>query len=178
LALAGVGVSLAVIVAVAAGGFIYGLPGVLAPSRGTWQLYGMSINYPGGVNAQYVGVLDQQADPGSGEIEWLWNAGNTGLILVWVTTQSYNSTGGLNGIRSYLASSASNVVLTDQGTIVMAGHSWQYQTFSFAHDGVSGYSTFAVTYYSASGRAYALAYVDTGSGTLSSLESYGGTFSG
>jgi len=166
------------IVTIAAVGFASGL---FSPSGGThetWQQYGMSIQYPSGIKTQYVGVLDQQADITSGEAEWLWNGGNTGLVVFWIMTTTYNSTAGLQGVDSALLTKATNVVLTDQGNATMAGHLWRYQTYSFTYNGQPGYATFAVTYYEGSGRAYVLGYIDASSGTLASLEGYGNTFTG
>jgi hypothetical protein len=166
------------IVAIAAIGFASGLLSPAGGTRGTWQQYGMSIQYPSGVKTQYVGVLNQQADMASGEAEWLWNGGNTGLIVSWITTATYNSTAGLQGVDNALLAKATNVVLTDQGNATMAGQSWRYQTYSFTYNGTPGYATFAVTYFGSSGRAYVLGYIDASSGTLASLEGYGNTFTG
>ena len=144
----------------------------------TWQQFGMSVQYPAGVNTQYSGVLDQQADTASGEAEWLWNGANTGFLVTWITTTSFNANAGLQGIYNKLIATASSVQLTDEGTVAMAGHYWQYQTYAFTMNGESGYATFAVAYYSTSGRAYALGFVDTSDTTLGSLLSYGNTFTG
>ncbi len=167
-----------VIVAVAAAGFIYGLSGGSSPSRQTWQQYGMSMQYPTGVKAQYSGVLNQQADSASGEVEWLWNGANTGLDVAWVSTTSYNLTAGLQAIHNLLLSKASNVLITDQGTTTFAGHSWQYQTYSFVENGQTGYATYGAAYFNSSGRAYVIGFVDTSNTTLASLQSYGNTFTG
>jgi len=166
------------VVVIAAVGFASSL---LSPTWGTnetWQQYEMSIQYPSGVKTQYVGVLDQQADMASGEAEWLWNGGNTGLVVAWVTTTNYNSTAGLQNVGNALLTKATNVVLTEQGNVTMARHSWRFQTYSFTYNGSPGYLTLAVTYYGSSGRAYVLGYIDATSGTFASLEGYGNTFTG
>jgi len=167
-----------VIIAVASSGFLAGLIGGSSKSRQTWQQYGMSIQYPAGVNTLYTGVLDQQADAASGEAEWLWNGANTLLDLAWVTTSNYNITAGLQGIYQKILAASSNVVIVDQGTLTMAGNTWQYQTYSYVHNGGSEYATYAVTYYTSSGRLYALGFTDTSDTTLASLQSYGSTFTG
>jgi hypothetical protein len=146
--------------------------------RQTWSQFGMSIQYPSGVQVHYVGVLNQQADSSSGEAEWLWNGANTGLLVLWVTTPTYNITAGLRAIQSGLLSSASNVEQTGQGNLTIASHFWRYLTLSFTTNGVNGYATFAGTYYAGSGRAYFLAYFGTSSDTVQNLQTYGGTFSG
>ena len=138
----------------------------------------MSIQYPGGVKTQYVGVLNQQADMASGEAEWLWNSGNTGLVVSWITTTTCNSTAGLQGVDNALLTKATNVALISQGNATKAGRTWRYQTYSFTYNGTPGYATFAVSYYGSSGRAYVLGYIDVSSGTLVSLEGYGNSFTG
>ena len=138
----------------------------------------MSIQYPGGVKTQYVGVLSQQADMASGEAEWLWNSGNTGLVVSWITTTTCNSTAGLQGVDNALLTKATNVALISQGNATKAGRTWRYQTYSFTYNGTPGYATSAVSYYGSSGRAYVLGYIDVSSGTLVSLEGYGNSFTG
>lgn len=172
-------VVLVVFVAMAAVGYVYSLTGGSHPSRETWQQYGMSIQHPAGVKTQYLGVLDQQADSASGEAEWLWNGGNTGLYVVWVTTSgSYNTTAGLQGIYNELLSKASNVTILDQGDVTVAGHSWVFQIYRFTYNGQLGFATYAVAYYPSSGRAYALGFGDTSNTTFTSLESYASSFTG
>ena len=146
--------------------------------RQTWQQWGMSIQYPSGVKAQYQGVLDQQADASSRQVEWLWNGADTGLTVVWIATPAFNVTAGLRSIESGLLTSAVNVTQSALGNVTMGSHSWTYLSVSFTTNGLNGFGTFSGTYYQSSGRAYFIGYIDTKSGTLQSLESYGNTFSG
>ena len=161
---------------------LYGVGAVFLPTssggRQTWRQYGMSIQYPNGVKTRYQGVLDLQADQASGEAQWLWNGGDTGLAVVWIGTAAANITAGLQGIEGGLLSSASNVVELSNGTVSMVGHSWDYLTLSFTSNGIKGYGTFAGTYYTSSDRAYYITYFDTSAGTLQNVETYGSTFSG
>jgi hypothetical protein len=60
----------------------------------------------------------------------------------------------------------------------MAGHTWEYESYSWQYQGSTYYSTLAIAFYGGTTRAYVLAYQDTSSGTLTALESYGNTFSG
>ena len=159
---------------------VYALAVVVGPMSGggrqTWQQYGMSIQYPSGVSTRYQGVLNQQPDSSSGEAEWLWNGGNTGLAVVWIGTTSANITAGLQSLKHSLLSSSSNVTETASGNITMASRSWAYLSLSFITGDAKGYGTFVGTYLSGSGRACVIGYIDAGPNTLQGLESYGNTF--
>ena len=147
--------------------------------RDTWQQWGMSIQYPAGLSAQYSGALQTQATSSSGGVNWIWNNAQSSLGLGWVTTSAYNFADGLQGYYSkILSQGATNIVLLGQGNVTMAGHSWEYESYSWQYQGTTAYSTFAITYYPSSSRGYVLLYQDTSSGTLANLESYGNTFSG
>jgi hypothetical protein len=139
----------------------------------------MSIQYPAGLSAQYTGSLQTQATSSSGAVGWGWNNGQTSLALGWVTTPTYNIAASLQGYYPKLQSHGyTNIALLGQGNITMAGHSWEYESYSWQYQGTTAYSTFAITYYPSSTRGYVLLYQDTSSGTLAALESYGNTFSG
>ena len=60
----------------------------------------------------------------------------------------------------------------------MAGATWKYQTSRLTVGGLTIYVASATSYYPSSQRGYLLAYVDTNSNTLASLETYGNTFRG
>ncbi len=169
-------VSILVIAVAAAALGLFGTGG--DGGRETWTQYGMSIQYPSGVNAQYLGLLNQQADNASGEVEWLWNSGDTGLILLWITTNHANATTGLEAIQSALLAHATNVTSTDQGNATIAGHSWEFRSYGFQYNNIAGFATFALTYYTSSGRLYALGFIDTTADTLTQLETYGASFTG
>ena len=161
---------------------VYALAVAVGPMAGggrqTWQQYGMSIQYPSGVKTQYQGVLNQQPDLSSGEAEWLWNGGNTGLAVVWITSPSANISAGLQGITHSFLSSARNVTETALGNVTMASRSWEYLSFSFTINGTKSYGTVAVAYQAASSRVYFIGYFDADSNTMQSIESYGNTFTG
>ena len=153
--------------------------GVSSSQRDTWQQWGMSIQYPAGLNTQYSGSLQTQATSSSGAVSWVWNNAQTQLALGWVTTPAVNLTAGLQGYYPRLESHGyTNIVLVGQGNITMAGHPWEYESYSWQYQGSAYYSTFATTYYGSTTRGYVLIYQDTSSGTLAALESYGNTFSG
>lgn len=167
-------IAIAIIVVVAVVGIYY--LGSLSPSTQTWQQYGMSIQPPAGVQAQYSGILEQEANSGSGTVQWVWNQSKTRLALSWVNTTSIDYDNSFEAIYQSLLAVATNVTVPDDGTTTMAGLTWQYVTFQFNQSGYTNYQTSALTFDSANGRAYELDFIDVNPSTLNSLMSYGNTF--
>ena len=138
----------------------------------------MSIQHPAGLAEQYRGVLQTQAANSSGVVEWIWNNAQTTLALTWVGAPSANLSAGFQSAYQNAQTKVSNLALTGQGNATIGGHTWEYQTYSFQSNGVAGYLTVALSYYSSSGRLYGLLFQDTSPGTLVQLQKYGDTFSG
>jgi hypothetical protein len=179
--LAAVVVVIGLIVVVFLAGFLYGLSGgTVSPTgpKDTWQQFGMTIQYPSGLKAQTQGALEQQATSDSGVVDWGWNHGQTSLGILWLTTPTYSVTAGFQGIEQKLQAYSPNFVTLDQGSTNMSGHTWQYRTYSLVLNGTTDYFTYAISYYSVSGRAYILYYGDVNSNTVTSLAIYGDTFTG
>ena len=167
-------IAVAVIAVVAIVGIYY--LGSQSPSTQTWQQWGMGIQSPAGVQAQYSGILDQTANSGSGTVQWVWNQGTTRLALSWVNTTSIDYDNSFEAIYQSLLVVATNVSVVDDGTITMAGLTWQYATFQFEQSGYTNYETSALTLDSTNGRAYEMDFIDVNPTTLNSLMSYGNTF--
>jgi len=151
-----------------------------ATSLQTWQQWGMSIQYPSGLQAEYFGLNGQQADSANGGVIWSWNSNRTLLGLQWFTVSSYNISAAFQGV--YNSEQEGNVwndiTVTDQGNVSLDGSTWQYQTSHALAGGEILYTTMAYIYYPSIQRAYGIIFSDSSPDTLSALEYYGNTFSG
>ena len=166
-----------VVVAIVGYVFLTGFIGTSNPATTqTWSQYGMSMQYPSGLQAKYKGVFEQQATSDSGTVYWVWNQTKTTLALTWVHTPSFSYSAGFDGIYDLLCSIATNVTLIGQGTTTMAGSTWQYQTYQYNQVGLINYESCAIYFDSTNGRAFEIDFVDTNPTTLNSLIVYGNTF--
>lgn len=145
---------------------------------GSWQQWGMQIDHPAGLNAQYQGVLEQQATSHSGLVEWIWHGGDTSLLLFWENATAYNFTAGFQQVSATLHTRGSGVILLGHGNLTMGGATWEYQTYNSLVQGKSVYATYAYAFSTPHQRVYGVTFGDVASDTLASLIVYGQTFKG
>ena len=146
------------------------------PHLATWQLWGMTIQYPLWGNADFAGINGHPANSTYGVVYWTWNNDLTTISLGWApalnTSEEFQSIyGAEQGIWI-------NLTLIDQGNITMGGATWQYQTSQCIFNDKTEYLTIALSEYPKSQRIYTIFFEDSLPDTLSALEYYGNTFSG
>jgi len=149
-----------------------------AASLQTWQQWGMSIQYPSGLQAETVGISGQQVNSENGGVAWLWNNDATSLSLFWYTSSSYNVNERFQGLYDAEQNHWKNLTVINQGNITMAGATWEYQTSQCLHNGKTQYTTIAFGDYTSEQRVYGIMFWDSSPDTLSALEYYGNTFNG
>jgi hypothetical protein len=150
-----------------------------ASSRATFSQYGMSIQYPSNAQMQVEGVPKQdKANASDGAITWIWNSGDTSLVLSWVNSSTMNYNIGFNSAFSGLQGRYQNVSIIGTGSTSFGGENWQYQTYKFDSNGVTYYVTYAACTYLSEHRLYLLGFLDTANTTLNSLDDWGNTFHG
>jgi hypothetical protein len=146
----------------------------------TWQQWGMSIQYPAGLKAQYDGIWEQEATNDSGMVFWVWHQGRTELALSWYTVGNLtvDPADVFESIDEEYQGTYDNCTRLDGGNTTIAGRAWQYMTWQVTDKGVTLYVTFTLAHYQPPGRVYMLAFTDSSPGTLASLRQYGDTFAG
>lgn len=156
-------VIIAVIVAVfLAGTYDLFSPGVNPDERETWERWGMRIEYPAGLNAVYKGGLGAEANEQSGIVEWVWNKGNSRLSLAWSSTRSFDHNSVFERMPEELETTYGPILVEvfDEGIVTIDGHEWQYRTWVFELEGVRAYTTSALRFYEAQGRAVMLSFME------------------
>ena len=124
------------------------------------------------------GVASTQATSASGKVTWSWNRGYTALTLGWVNVTSFNRTAGFQGAMIALQKDSTNISEVASGNTTIKGVIWPYETFRFSLQGSTYYSTLAINFYQADGRAYILGFIDTAPDTLTNLDNFDSTFQG
>lgn len=163
----------------------------------TWEQYDITIQYPNWANPQVQGVQNHQVTYDDGLVKWTWNEGSTTLSLLWVTNNwsAFNNTEALIIINEGLQGKITNMTFIDQGdfkilhsgcgglSCISRSDDWSYQTYSAIVQGKTTYLTYA-TYsfytnsYADNHRFFILAFEDSKSHTLNSVEYFANTFSG
>ena len=179
LAVAGIIMIVAIILA---SGFIIGWFATSPPGSGTtWRQWGMSMQAPHGLTAQYQGLQDpsfpSQATSKYGIVSWGWNGGNTSLSLAWSYVLSGNWSRGYPLIPVSLP--CNRIEAGSRGNITMAGNTWSWGTMRCTGtNNVTYYIASASAHYPNGQRDYVIRFIDTNSSVLTNLENYGNTFSG
>jgi len=151
-----------------------------AASLNTWQLDGMSINYPAGSHTEYseFNGFNFTSDAGVVSWNWSWSGGSGGLVLSWFAcSTTVNTTHALQGAMNELEANATDAAVVSQGYISMAGAIWQFQSFNCTIAGKLMFGTLAV-HQDPDLRLYSILFLDdlpNASAALGPLEYYGNT---
>ena len=176
---AALAISLVIVFLVLAGRVTELSPSLDGGDTESWERWGLHMEVPAGIAANYEGLFEQEASERSGSVRWIWDRSERSLLVTWFESNvafDYEEAIGRELRELQNSRDLTDFQITGQGDVPIGEHPWRYQSFAYREGGKELYGIIAVSFYEQEKSGYMMSYGSVNPDPFSEMMRFASTF--